>query len=311
MSIIEPKRLVLRPFREGHLVRKYISFALVAVCAFSLSACADTESSDGSSYWTAAENTAEETGSEKDFYYIVEENGEKYGALKDGLSTGVGLSEWSKAAGELSQSEFLELYNAADGSLKLLDFPPEKCCAFYGYGVSWWCFNIEYGFTLRFGYNDKWTLSCGNIEFDPGKETPEEFFERMSVSSYYADADRQLTKEEYFDIVYENAEVNGFYCDGFDDDFYNADEITMDYFLASWKSDEGVPLINRFAPELCYMICGSGMTYYRFKIEGDFVLTFGPNGIFHSISCMRGDKVIEFDPKETVYDFFEKYAKNA
>ena len=277
-------------------MRKYIAFALAAACAVSLDSCSG--------------KTTEESFSEKSFYDIVEENCEKYGARKDGLSTELGLSEWSKAAGELSQAEFLELYNAADGSLKLFDFPPERCCAFYGYGVSCWYFNIEDEFTLRFGYNDKWTLSCGNFEFDPAKGTPEDFFEQNGLP-YFADTDRQLTRTEYFNLLCENAAVNGFYCDGFGEAFDNADEITMDYFLAAWKNSEGVPLINQFAPELCYMTCGSGMTYYHFKIEGGYVLTFDINGIFNSISCMRYDEIIEFDPKETVYDFFEKYSENA
>lgn len=289
-------------------MRKYISFALAAVCVFSLFSCADTESSvRDSSCGTVTENTAEEISSGKSFYHIVEENGEKYGVFKDGVSTGVDLSEWSKAAGELSQAEFLELYNAADGSLKLFDFPPERCCAFYGNGVSWWYFNIEYGFNLRFGYDNKWTLSCGDLEFDPSKETPEEFFERNSVP-FYTDADRQFAETEYFNILHENAAVNGFYCDGFGKAFDNADEITMDCFLAAWKNSEGCPLINQFAPELCYQTCGSGIPYYHFKIEGNFVLTF-QSGIFCSISCMREGEVVEFDSDtETVCEFFDKYS---
>lgn len=277
-------------------MRKYIAFALAVACAVSPASCSG--------------KTTEESASEKSFYDIVEENCEKYGARKDGTADRDGFEKWADESEELSKTEFLQLYHDADGDLELCEFPPEKCFVFYGNGITSWNFKIEDSFMLYFGYDDKWTLSSGATNFDSEQETPEEFFERMSVP-YYVDSGRQLTKVEYFNIVYENAEVNGFYCDGFGEAFDHADEITMDYFLAAWKSSEGVPLINQFAPELCYMTCGSGMTYYHFKIEGGYVLTFDINGIFNSISCMRDDEIIEFDPKETVYDFFEKYSENA
>lgn len=277
-------------------MRKYIALALAAACAAPLVSCAG--------------RTSEKSVSEKSFYDIVEENCEKYGACKDGTTVSENFEKWADESGELSESEFLQLYHDADGELNLCEFPPEKCFVFYGNGITSWNFKIEDGFMLYFSSDDQWTLASGVINFDPENETPEEFFERMS-GPYYADADRQFTKEEYFDIVYENAAVNGFYCDGFGEEFDNADEIAMERFLVSWKSAEGVPLIDQFAPELCYMICGSGLTYYHFKIEGGYVLTFDINGIFHSLSCMRDGEVIEFDPNETVYDFFEKYSENA
>lgn len=276
-------------------MRKYIAIALAAACAAVLVSCAGS--------------TSEKSSSEKSFYDIVEENCEKYGACKDGIVDLDGFEKWLDESASLSKTEFLQLYHDADGELNLCEFPPEKCFVFYGNGITSWNFKIEDGFMLYFTYNN-WTLSSETMNFDPEKETPEEFFEKHG-GPYYSDADRQLTKEEYFDIVYENAAVNGFYCEGYGEDFDNADVISMENFLASWKSTEGVPLINQFAPELCYMICGSGLTYYHFKIEGDFVLTFDINGIFHSISCMRDGKVIVFDPNETVYDFFDKYSENA
>lgn len=66
-------------------MHKYIAFALAAVCAVLLSACADTENSvRDSSCGTVTENTAEEISSGKSFYDIVKENCEKYGARNDG-----------------------------------------------------------------------------------------------------------------------------------------------------------------------------------------------------------------------------------
>lgn len=139
----------------------------------------------------------------------------------------------------------------------------------------------------------------------------EELEDEFQELPYFADAYRRLTEEEYFEILHENAAIVGLYCDGFDDAFDNADAIDMEHFLNSWKDSEGCPLINQFAPELCYQICGSGLTYYHFKIEGGYVLTFDINGVFHSLSCMRDGKVIEYDLKKTIYDFLEKYSENA
>ena len=148
--------------------------------------------------------------------------------------------------------------------------------------------------------------SCGTVT----ENTAEEISSELHADTFYTDENKTLTETEYFNILHENAAVNGFYCDSFGEAFDNADEITMDYFLAVWNNSEEVPLISQFAPELCYMTCGSGIPYYHFKIEGDFVLTF-QSGIFHSISCMRDGEVVEFNPQETVCEFFEKYPEKA